>query len=414
MSKNRKGEETMANILIIGNGFDLYHGLPTRYTDFLTFVEFWNIFHDWHKAKLEKVNLPVGYKEPDTELNIYNLDNGKLTEDSVIEMAEYVGVYDENNIEFLNANLTNNKWIQYFEKTGYEKEGWIDFEREIESVLLKVELYFNTTLPEVEKNRRLEFSHDRDSAVTYIDSEYETIFEIFGEGVELADINDTYSYVCNLDINNQFNRPKQKKILLDKMKKELDTLIKCFRIYTMEFIEKFKITKECDKIKNLGKLLVLNFNYTNTFEKVYKDQLAEMCYVHGSVKADNLVMGVSDDFIENNDYIYFQKFFQRIQKRTGIEYKDFFEKGYNIYKGVTAEVYIMGHSLDKTDKGVLEKFFDEKYKVNIFYHAQWAYEEQVIKLVEMFGKERIIDAVAKKEIEFIDLNKKESKDLEPN
>ena len=26
------------NILIIGNGFDLYHDLPTRYTDFLTFV----------------------------------------------------------------------------------------------------------------------------------------------------------------------------------------------------------------------------------------------------------------------------------------------------------------------------------------------------------------------------------------
>lgn len=27
------------NILVIGNGFDLAHGLPTRYTDFLKFTE---------------------------------------------------------------------------------------------------------------------------------------------------------------------------------------------------------------------------------------------------------------------------------------------------------------------------------------------------------------------------------------
>lgn len=27
------------NILVIGNGFDLAHGLPTRYTDFLEFIK---------------------------------------------------------------------------------------------------------------------------------------------------------------------------------------------------------------------------------------------------------------------------------------------------------------------------------------------------------------------------------------
>lgn len=29
----------MMNILIIGNGFDLAHGLPTKYGDFLIFVK---------------------------------------------------------------------------------------------------------------------------------------------------------------------------------------------------------------------------------------------------------------------------------------------------------------------------------------------------------------------------------------
>ncbi len=27
------------NIIVIGNGFDLAHGLPTKYTDFLEFVK---------------------------------------------------------------------------------------------------------------------------------------------------------------------------------------------------------------------------------------------------------------------------------------------------------------------------------------------------------------------------------------
>ena len=61
--------------------------------------------------------------------------------------------------------------------------------------------------------------------------------------------------------------------------------------------------------------------------------------------------------------------------------------------------------LDRTDKGVLEKFIKTECKVHIFYHNQDAYEQQVIKLVEMFGKDRIIDAVAKKEIVFEMLKK---------
>lgn len=34
------------NILIIGNGFDLFHKLPTRYTDFLTFAKNWDSFKE--------------------------------------------------------------------------------------------------------------------------------------------------------------------------------------------------------------------------------------------------------------------------------------------------------------------------------------------------------------------------------
>ena len=34
------------NILLIGNGFDLAHGLPTRYTDFLEFIKIMKAVND--------------------------------------------------------------------------------------------------------------------------------------------------------------------------------------------------------------------------------------------------------------------------------------------------------------------------------------------------------------------------------
>ena len=41
------------NILMIGNGFDLEHDLPTQYVDFLKFVEKFSFTYRWVK------NMPI-------------------------------------------------------------------------------------------------------------------------------------------------------------------------------------------------------------------------------------------------------------------------------------------------------------------------------------------------------------------
>lgn len=384
-----------SNILIVGNGFDLYHNLPTRYTDFITFVEYWDDFFEEYSSKTS--GLLAGYSEPKKKMSI-PLQNGKLSQEAVIEMAFYSAMFEKQRISYLNEHLKTNKWIQYFNEIDYKKEGWIDFEREIETVLQKIEYYFNDILPNIEEKMKKRISGESEGKgkATYIPPDYEIIFKLFGEKVELTDEYTAY----DLDVNNQFCRQKQKHLLLEGMKNELDILIKCFCIYIDEFVRNIKINTQCHQIQSLGKLSVLSFNYTDTFKDVYSDQLLDStCFVHGNSNDDNIVMGVSDDFIENNDYIFFQKFFQRIQKRTGIDYEKLLENS-QIYDTEPPVIHIMGHSLDKTDKGVLEKFIKENYKVHIFYYNQDAYEQQVIKLVEMFGKKRIIDAVSKKEIVF--------------
>ena len=38
------------NILVIGNGFDIAHGLPTQYKDFLNFIRKYYLFKDFDDA----------------------------------------------------------------------------------------------------------------------------------------------------------------------------------------------------------------------------------------------------------------------------------------------------------------------------------------------------------------------------
>lgn len=128
--------------------------------------------------------------------------------------------------------------------------------------------------------------------------------------------------------------------------------------------------------------------------------------VHGSLQQDDMVLGVRDDAFENWDYIYFQKFFQRIQKRTGAFYKAWIPQIRRSVEDAPIKVFIMGHSLGMTDKEILKEFFYGKYvsEITIYYHNQYAYEQLVISLFNMFGKEFVIEQTGSNRIKFIQLD----------
>ena len=54
------------NILIIGNGFDLAHNLPTTYTDILKFLRIIKITSTWMGDKTSFINKHIcNYDAPD-------------------------------------------------------------------------------------------------------------------------------------------------------------------------------------------------------------------------------------------------------------------------------------------------------------------------------------------------------------
>lgn len=98
-------------ILVLGNGFDLDHNLPTNYMDFLNFCNY--------VLDMDNPNSPMI----------------KKLKPKQIRYAEVLKTCEPVKNTFV-AFLKNNHLLSYFNaKTATKGENWIDFEREIKSIV---------------------------------------------------------------------------------------------------------------------------------------------------------------------------------------------------------------------------------------------------------------------------------------
>ena len=384
----------MTDLLIVGNGFDLYHGLPTRYTDFLKFISYWSIFWDNYNGEA-KAQVCTPFRVKLSEQN-------EIIEESMRDFASHQGYYKYEHLEFINSHI-DNLWIQYFLKKQLSSVNWIDFEGEIYNVLKLVEEYYSEFIPEMRKRN--------DAPIKYIPGDMSTVINIFKKNCPEEYIDFTQGIKSRSDTEKD-KLKNNKEMLLSTMKRELDDLIKCLDYYLLDFVSNIKVEQYSEQIKELSYINLLNFNYTYTYASVYgKNSLREHHRIHGDCLEEDMVLGIPDEsFPSTLDYIYFQKYFQRIQKRTGNYYKSWITEPNAREKSledVPINVFIMGHSLADSDKGILKEIFMNDFvcKITIFYHSQLAYEQQVINLVSMFGKDFVIEQTANDRIVFEKLKK---------
>lgn len=384
----------MTDLLIVGNGFDLYHGLPTRYTDFLKFISYWSIFWDNYNGEA-KAQVCTPFRVKLSEQN-------EIIEESMRDFASHQGYYKYEHLEFINSHI-DNLWIQYFLKKQLSSVNWIDFEGEIYNVLKLVEEYYSEFIPEMRKRN--------DAPIKYIPGDMSTVINIFKKNCPEEYIDFTRGIISRRDTEKD-KLKNNKEMLLSTMKRELDDLIKCLDYYLLDFVSNIKVEQYSEQIKELSYINLLNFNYTYTYASVYgKNSLREHHRIHGDCLEEDMVLGIPDESIPSTlDYIYFQKYFQRIQKRTGNYYKSWITEPNAREKSleeVPINVFIMGHSLADSDKGILKEIFMNDFvcKITIFYHSQLAYEQQVINLVSMFGKDFVIEQTANDRIVFEKLKK---------
>lgn len=183
--------------------------------------------------------------------------------------------------------------------------------------------------------------------------------------------------------------------VLKRLLSDLDKLIRCLEIYLCCCLDLIRPTVQLNSITEIEMIDgVLSFNYTNTFEKIYESDLArrpKYCYIHGrahmenDIKFDNMVLGIDeylDDVRKNEDtqFVQYKKYYHRIFKQTDYNYTEWFSRP------SSKNLYIIGHSLDVTDRDVLRDIMTrDGVKTTIFYHNKQENANQITNLVKVLG-----------------------------
>lgn len=193
----------------------------------------------------------------------------------------------------------------------------------------------------------------------------------------------------------------------------------------LDFDSEQRIVKQdssLDAIEGLEKAKVLTFNYTDTANRLFGIPEESTHFIHGRIdfardkkSINTMVFGIEDkedkeDKTENinPDLISYQKFYQRIIKETGSDYRKFFEKPKDSGKSVDdMNIIVFGHSVDPLDKEIFKKCFKlaeergGKYKFIFNYYDEEAKREIVKNLTIILGKEKMISLTAEQKVAFV-------------
>ena len=334
------------NILVIGNGFDLYHGLKTKYIDFVNYSR--NTTKDIGTKKIRKI---------------------------------------------LNGNL----FINWFKNVAEENQGWIDCEKEIENIILLFKKILYDKQVFTYYNDKYYIERSKTSLLYYE-------FDMLGVFKEFVSIHAANIYEFNDKYFTRYQGINKLKVT-NKLRVELEDLITAFRYYLQNEVQNKNIIKISQQIKDIKPRYVINFNYTNTYKK-YGISDSDVCFIHGSVDKGNIVLGIKDADEKDIDFIHFKKYFQRIQKKSDIIDMEKLIDGKHISGDIIQQVYIhfFGHSLSDADGDIIRSICDHNTKIIIYYmddKNSRDYEQKVINIINVLGKENAIRGMRIGRIDFV-------------
>lgn len=397
-------------ILIIGNGFDLAHGLPTKYDDFLDYCEkfkkeYPSRIND-HSKELKHLYMMYAYRN-NANRNDSNRNDSICSENSGLPLKILGDCSDQ-----LYKHINLNKWLEYFlKRRTVMGKNWIDFETEISKVIQSLDEAIN-----VIKNGKSLRKMSKEN--------YDILFSIY---------NASNYNASKMSMQAAFRDVKALNAFAALLNKELGRLICALEIYIKYHVSFIHVDRYNKDIYKLNPDRVLSFNYSNTYERIYgKKKKVEYDYIHGkadinkNVNTSNLVLGIDeylDDDIKDKELelLPFKKFYQRIYKSTGNrylnwvdeikdEYADYINPKISSGKGYPSHtLYIFGHSLDVTDKDILKLFIcNDNVQTKIFYHRKNEEDKaelgKLIKnLIKIMGQEELIRRTGgtHKTIEFV-------------
>lgn len=397
----------MNRIILVGNGFDLAHRLPTKYEDFIRV--FWkNISAQLRVCnqlilKTDLVN--VGYANITTELRMTShglardLFNRTATVfSSAHEIEEFIRSYgsyirlDYNSELFRNIN------------NNIEVYKWVDIEFEYYNLLKNSKVDKAKSLNE-------EFDKLRSMLIDYL------------QGVQDEKIDDS---ILHSPIKECMMAPFcAKEIAIDAREKWYDFLTRRYNyehlkaiIQRYEDSDVSKVVAQVDNFKQeyggqieyngidsisgeklpIGMLypdrvMLLNFNYTNTADMYMPEDeyVFPINHIHGDLSNPNsVIFGYGDELDEKYQEIRNLNNNELLKNMKSIRYLE--DANYRnlltFIESAPYQVYIMGHSCGVSDRTLLNTLFEHPNCVSIkpFYYVNEQGQDNYIEIVQNISR----------------------------
>ena len=379
----------MNRLVIIGNGFDLAHGLPTSYKDFID--DYWrgitDATHNDDFISFENISQYFKFDKVD---NLQGLANYIMQHDENIKFSD-AEIYTEygNNVRTGKhprrqiLNYKNNFFRLINQKSI---ENWVDIENEY---YRELKIIVKSTSINIEDKKR---------KAIILNNEFEQIknlLEIYLNKIDkIQNTNNSilkYFKLINLQGDDCFLEfPKQDR----------------------EDLEKFQYDYNSDI--EVGKNIItycLNFNYTLTIDnyigvtKEYSNYRhygkVENLQIHGRLNDNtsnrvNFGFGdeMDDDYkaienLDDNEYLRNFKSFQYLQNSNYKTLLDFIDSE-------KYQVFIMGHSCGLSDRTLLNTVFEHNNcrSIKVFYHQRKDgtdnYTEIIQNISRHFNKKKLM------------------------
>lgn len=416
------------NMLVIGNGFDIALGLPTKYTHFLNFskkfIEFYlnSECEDTSKQAVMRRRLFINF------FPIY----GRAVDAPEFDMV----------CEDFYGCIFHNYWIDFFQEEYSDKlicgENWIDLELEIKSIIEKLaDDVFDKHVGNINEGRNfpfLEQNYSEYPSISFMHIILSTMYNYKRSGSKIS---------ISIEEYNE---------LKSKLRYEFDKFVLSLGIYLDFFVRNITCKEKSVDIEEMAKKgkidCVLSFNYINNYYDKYHVDVQQgdnTCYIHGEatylqnlskyttlevntrihqyIENNNMIIGC-DEYLDNDkkdvdlEFVYYKKFFQRIYKGTGSQYLNWLDRykvgikhqsrtsidikkvmeTYESLVKIKAEetpnhVYIFGHSLDATDGDIFRDIFlrdPNDTKVTIYYHNNDALDRIITNLIRILSQDVLI------------------------
>ena len=330
----------MNRIILIGNGFDLAHGLRTGYKNFIDY--YWdnkiNIFLQAYNTRnqiMRNISPFNGdnYEDDDFIINqvprIINISfNSQPDKYGYEKMIYYIKSINENldrRIKF-NNNLLENISIPSL-------NNWVDIE----------EIYYSELIKDIKNVNKDEY--------------IKSVIKLHEEFSKIQ--NELEHYLTNIITEKP---PKRNDIFYDHIYSDL---------LRKDFIDKYGNDEALENV------LFINFNYTSTIQLyINNEQInTQLINIHGELNNDNnpIIFGYGDeidDQYKSIEKINKNELFQNIKS---IKYSK--NTNYrNILKFLELhddyQIFIFGHSCGLSDRTLLNTLFENEYckSIKIFYY----------------------------------------------